>query len=503
MSGPQPAVRPPGGGGRTVRPYGVTGAAPGPGGTYGTAGATEAAEVAEAAGTAGTYERTGPGPGPERGGGVLRWLQRARRMSGPERWRRYTVSTMYFLALFEAVLMSVWLSSTREEIGAGPFAVVAALLLAHLALQIRLSLTAPYLGADGPTRRLLALHLGVCSALLGVGLALRAADRLEPEQLGPFLVWVLMFTAGPVVLALPLRRGGAVVGALCAGTLLAAAAVGPRAEWLLVTALTTAVGAPFMGLTYRASAWGVKLVDELDAARAVQARLAVAEERLRFGRDLHDVLGRNLSVMALKSELAVQLAQRGRPEAADQMAEVQRVAQESQREIRAVVRGYRAADLHAELAGARAVLRAAGVDCEVDEADLTAPGAREEVPEEVRSALAWVVREGTTNVLRHADARACTVSLRAGPGRVELTMDNDGAAGAAGAEPGTPADGAGLAGLRERLAAVGGTLSAEHRGGGGFRLAARVDLGPRVGVAPRNGMEPRNDLEAGNGMEAS
>jgi two-component system sensor histidine kinase DesK len=404
---------------------------------------------------------------------VIRWLQRARRMSGPERWRRYTVSTMYFLALFETALMSWWLSRTREEMGAAPFAVVGVLLIAHLTLQVKLSLTAPFLGAAGPTRRLVVLHLVVVSALLAAGLALRAADRLDPAQLGPFLVWVLMFAAGPIVLALPLRRGGVVVGVLCAVTLLTAVVIGPREERLVATALTTALGAPFMGLTYRASAWGVKLVDELDAARAAQARLAVAEERLRFGRDLHDVLGRNLAVMALKSELAVQLAQRGRPEAVDQMAEVQRVAQESQREIRAVVRGYRAADLHAELAGARAVLRAAGVDCQVDEADVTAPGARGEVPERVQSALAWVVREGTTNVLRHADARTCTVSLRAADDRVELTMDNDGSPAG---EPGTPADGAGLTGLRERLAAVGGTLSAQRRSGGRFRLAAWIDL---------------------------
>ncbi|MFF0725539.1 sensor histidine kinase [Streptomyces sp. NPDC004134] len=425
----------------------------------------------------------GPGPDPVQdadqdrgrgaGGGVRRWLHRARRMSGPERWRRYTVSTMYFLALFEAVLIGVWLDNTRDDMGPVPFAIVLVLLLGHLTMQIKLSLSAEFLGAAGPTGRLVALHLAVASALLAAALALRAADRLDPVELGPFLVWVLMFAAGPLVLALPLRRGGVVVGALCATTLLAATVVGPREDWLLTTAITTALGAPFIGATYRASAWGVKLVDELDAARGVQARLAVAEERLRFGRDLHDVLGRNLAVMALKSELAVQLAQRGRPEAADQMAEVQRVAQESQREIRAVVRGYRAADLHAELAGARSVLRAAGVDCEVDDADLTAPGRRGEVPERVQSALAWVVREGTTNVLRHADARMCTVSLRVADGVAELVMDNDGAPDA---EPGTPADGAGLTGLRERLAAVGGRLSAQRRTGGRFRLAARIDL---------------------------
>ncbi|AZM47639.1 two-component sensor histidine kinase [Streptomyces sp. WAC 06738] len=474
VRGVRAAARPPGGGGRTVRPY----AAITPSGNAGAAGAR---------GAEGTYEMTEPDagagagrdpvpdriPAPGRGGGALRWLRRARRMSGPERWRSYTLSTIYFLALVEAALLGVWLNNTRDDMGAVPFAVVVVLLLAHLTMQVKLSLSAPFLGAAGPTRRLLVVYLVAVSALLTAALALRAAERLDPSELGPFLVWVLMFAAGPLVLALPLRRGALAVAALCAATLLAALAIGPRGAPLAITAVTTAVCAPFMGFTFRVSAWGLQLVDELVAARAVQARLAVAEERLRFGRDLHDVLGRNLAVMALKSELAVQLAQRGRPEAADQMAEVQRVAQESQREIRAVVRGYRAADLHAELAGARAVLRAAGVDCEVDDADLTAPGRRGEVPERVQSALAWVVREGTTNVLRHADARMCTVSMRVADGGAELVMDNDGAPDA---EPGTPADGAGLTGLRERLAAVGGTLSAQRRTGGRFRLAARIDL---------------------------
>ncbi|WBB64176.1 histidine kinase [Streptomyces sp. WMMC500] len=471
VSGVRAAVRPPGGGGRTVRPYGAIT----PAGTTGASGTEVTYQMTEpdTDTDADAGPAPDPGPGPRRGGGVLRWLHRARRMSGPERWRRYTVSTMYFLALVEGVLLIVWLNNTGDEIGEAPVAGVVVLLAVHLTLQVKLSLTAPFLGAAGPTRPLVALHLAAASALLAAGLALRAADRVDTSELGPFLVWVLMFSAGPVVLALPLRRGVAVVGALCAVTLLAALAIGPRGQWVAATAFSTAIGAPFMGLTYRLSAWGVKLVDELDAARAAQARLAVAEERLRFGRDLHDVLGRNLAVMALKSELAVQLAQRGRPEAAHQMAEVQRVAQESQREIRAVVRGYRAADLHAELAGARAVLRAAGVDCEVDEADVTAPGARVEVPERVQSALAWVVREGTTNVLRHADARMCTITLRAGDGVAELVMDNDGSPDS---EPGTPADGAGLTGLRERLAPVGGTLSAQRRTGGRFRLAARIDL---------------------------
>lgn len=106
------------------------------------------------------------------------------------------------------------------------------------------------------------------------------------------------------------------------------------------------------------SVWLVKSVWDLDSARELQTRLAVAEERLRFGRDMHDVMGRNLAVIALKSELAVQLVRRGGTEqAAEQMAEVQRIARESQREVRDVVRGYREVDLHTELEGARGCWR--------------------------------------------------------------------------------------------------------------------------------------------------
>lgn len=182
------------------------------------------------------------------------------------------------------------------------------------------------------------------------------------------------------------------------------------------------------------SVWLVKAVWDLDSARELQARLAVAEERLRFGRDLHDVMGRNLAVIALKSELAVELAQRGGTEqAAAQMSEVQRIARESQREVRAVVRGYREVDLRTELEGARGVLQAAGIGFRLEGVD-TASGASGNgtgrdgtdgvdggsgggadgtagLAADVQSALGWVVREAATNVLRHGDARQCTVRL--------------------------------------------------------------------------------------------
>lgn len=237
------------------------------------------------------------------------------------------------------------------------------------------------------------------------------------------------------------------------------------------------------------SVWLVRSVWELDSARELQARLAVAEERLRFGRDMHDVMGRNLAVIALKSELAEQLARRGGTEqAAEQMAEVQRIAQESQREVRAVVRGYREVDLHTELEGARGVLKAAGIGFRLNLDGVGAgagPGAETALglAPDVQSALGWVVREAATNVLRHGDALHCTVRLTVREGQdAVLVVENDGVP-EQGAQVRKGPAGAGLAGLRERLDTLGGTLDAGPVAGARFRLTARVPL-PARPVSP-------------------
>lgn len=289
-----------------------------------------------------------------------------------------------------------------------------------------------------------------------------------------------------------------------AATLAALAVAGEGPFMVVGSAFAVLLMAALALFTVRSSIWMLVVMWELDASREVQARLAVAEERLRFGRDLHDVMGRNLAVIALKSELAVQLARRGRPEAAEQMAEVQRIAQESQREVRDVVRGYRGADLQVELAGARSVLRAARVDCRIEypggDGDSGRDGGADggwagELPAAVRSALGWVVREGTTNVLRHAEAARCTV--RVGLGRAAdgartalLVMENDGVP-----DPGTPASagtaGNGLKGLRERLAPLGGTLWSGPGEGGTYRLRAEVPLSADPGREGRHGREGR------------
>ncbi|MEW2412172.1 histidine kinase [Streptomyces sp. NPDC046866] len=313
----------------------------------------------------------------------------------------------------------------------------------------------------------LATALGALTAAEIVGLlALRAAGAITQEGATPALVVNLVaFASGSLTLALPRVRHmlcippAATALAACAA-LAAGRSAGEAAGYALGVFLTSLL----LTLACGFSSWLLRTVYELDHARDAQARLAVAEERLRFGRDLHDVMGRNLAVIALKSELAVQLARRERPEAVDQMVEVQRIARESQREVRDVVRGYREADLAAELEGARGVLAAAGMDCrvEVDSGRSLRP--------EVQSALGWVVREATTNVLRHGDARSCLIRLTAPEaGALTLVVENDGAPEAPAGPPGS-----GLAGLRERLAVLDGTLEAGPAGGGRFRLRARI-----------------------------
>ncbi|MET9965476.1 histidine kinase [Streptomyces sp. NPDC006356] len=291
---------------------------------------------------------------------------------------------------------------------------------------------------------------------------------------GTAFSFVMMFGVGIMALGVHgLRRVYALIAGFAVGAGLVVLTLSGSALAALVIALIMLPICGFLAFTAVFSVWLLKSVYELDEARETRARLAVAEERLRFGRDLHDVMGRNLAVIALKSELAVQLARRGRPEAVEQMIEVQRIAQESQREVRDVVRGYREADLGVELAGAQGVLTAAGIECEVT-------GEAAGLPAEVQSALAWVVREATTNVLRHGDAERCAVGVRVREGRVVLTVENDGAAdagtGSGGSGDSGRPGGSGLAGLRERLAAVDGTLEAGRAREGVFRLVAEVPL---------------------------
>lgn len=395
---------------------------------------------------------------------VHHWVERLGGADGPARYRRYTLASITLFAVFEAGLWAFWLVWTETDpLSLAVVAVLATLHVGSQALLYRAALR-HYLGAARRPYLLVVLFTGVTVVAFAVGCWLAVSGRIEDKDLTPFVLWLLMFYAGPPVLALTFRAGVLLVSVVTAVSLAVVLALGLSGEPLALAVGSTVFMVPVMALAARATGWSVHLVEELAAARLTQARLAVAEERLRFGRDLHDVLGRNLAVVALKSELAVQLARRGRPEAVDQMVEVQRIAQDSQREIRSVVRGYRMVDLHTELVGARSVLKAAGIPCRIKDG----PAAR--LPTEIQSVLGWVVREATTNVLRHAQgATRCDVSLRAtAEGTIALVIENDGADDAG------QGAGNGLAGLRERLVELNGTLTTQARSGGVFRLTVTV-----------------------------
>jgi two-component system, NarL family, sensor histidine kinase DesK len=204
----------------------------------------------------------------------------------------------------------------------------------------------------------------------------------------------------------------------------------------------------------------IRTVNLLRAARDEIRVLAVAEERARVARDLHDVLGHSLTTITVKTGLARRILESG-ADPARALAEVrdaERLSRQALTEIRATVSGYRRPSLAAEFVGAQEALRAAGIDAVL-------PQAVDEVAEELREPFAYVLREGVTNVIRHSGATRCEVRL--GPRSLEIR--DDGRHASAGVHAGT-----GLAGLAERMAAVGGLLTAEPLPGKGFRLYAEA-----------------------------
>jgi two-component system sensor histidine kinase DesK len=263
-------------------------------------------------------------------------------------------------------------------------------------------------------------------------------------------------------------------------------------------ALLAAFAVPLLGglFAYSAERRNV-LIYALKETRAELARMAVAEERLRISRDLHDLLGHSLSLIALKSELAGRMIESDPQRAAREIGELEAVARRSLAEVRQAVTGYRQPSLAAELAAARRILASAGIDCRVD-----APTSYD-LPPEVDALLAWTVREASTNIVRHSGARRAgiTVTVTGSTASAELTDDGAGPA-AAGGTPGpgatqalgTPGDlgtpegpGSGLAGLAERAGRLGGTLLAGAGAHGGFRVRVTVPL-TAAGLDDRHGL---------------
>ena len=232
------------------------------------------------------------------------------------------------------------------------------------------------------------------------------------------------------------------------------------------------------------------LMYRLKETRAELARAAVAEERLRISRDLHDLLGHSLSLITLKAELAGRVIRTDPERAALEITELETVARRSLTEVRQAVTSYRQPSLAAELVSSRRMLASAGIDCRV-----RVPGAYS-LPSLVDALLAWTVREGATNIVRHAAAKHAQIVIEVTDTEASARLSDDGIGSSAnGTVPGVVGDGAaagaageqghqavaaaagsGLAGLAERTARLGGTLSAGDGQGGGFWLRVSVPL---------------------------
>ncbi|MDX6364168.1 MAG: two-component system, NarL family, sensor histidine kinase DesK [Streptomyces sp.] len=234
-------------------------------------------------------------------------------------------------------------------------------------------------------------------------------------------------------------------------------------------------------------------VRELREAREELARRAVEKERLRFSRDLHDLLGHTLSVIVVKSEAARRLAHRDLTAALVQITDIESVGRQALTEIREAVTGYREGSLATELDRARSALSAAGVEPVVRQSG-TPLGPQTE------ALLGWVVREAVTNVLRHSDATRCGITVDGTPERVRLRITDNGTDRRVGNGTGNSGTGTstgsghghgsgtayghivdgiggtGLKGLTERLATAGGSLGAGPGPRGGFVVTAELPV---------------------------
>ncbi|MGW2597578.1 sensor histidine kinase [Streptomyces klenkii] len=208
-------------------------------------------------------------------------------------------------------------------------------------------------------------------------------------------------------------------------------------------------------------------VAQLRATREELARSAVERERLRFSRDLHDLLGHTMSVIVVKAEAVRRLAPRDLDAAIGQAADIEAVGRQALTEIREAVTGYRESTLTTELDRARSLLEASGITPDIRQSGPP-------LPPQTAALLGWVVREGVTNVVRHSGAGRCTVEVRGETDQVRLEITDNG--GGVGSDEAPASPGNGLKGLTERLAAAGGHLTAGPDGRKGFRLVAELPV---------------------------
>jgi len=310
--------------------------------------------------------------------------------------------------------------------------------------------------------------------LVALGLQVTVFSFLDD----PAWLWLFLGVSAIAGVLLPMRRAGMVVVLLTLLPLLITifthgGVAGIDWWWLIaLMLLVRGLGLDMIGVSRMGSA-----IRELHTARRALARMKVEEERLRLARDLHDLLGQTLSVITLKSELARGLITEDPARCAQELSEIEQVGRMTLREVRKTVAGYRQPRLSSELDGARQLLEAAGIAYDIEKL-------HGELPQPLDAVLAWTVREGVTNVIRHSRARHCLLRFTRDQGWIGVEMLND-REGTEDAPEQRIDQGSGLLGLRERVSVLGGTMEAGPlmlSGKPHFRLRVELPMQPQVEV---------------------
>jgi two-component system sensor histidine kinase DesK len=355
-------------------------------------------------------------------------------------------------------------------------AIVLAVLCSYVAVQIIDVVTAPLPSRGGK----LAVDIAVVLGLFGLTVAVTSssAERwplwlrltvllteaaityLPLIVLGRYWAGMAGFFAGSALLLL----SGWIAWTLFTVTIASMIAVAMAQDLGTYGAAYLTLSTLVLGLVVFGLARLSLAIRYVHATRGELAQLAVISERMRFARDLHDLLGYSLSAITLKAEVTKRLVDTNPAGARDELAEVLDIARQALADVRTVASGYRTISLTKEASSVASLLATAGISARVE----VACGA---LHEQVDTVLATVLREAVTNMLRHSSARNCVIEADIIADTIRVLISNDGV-------PRAPSGrrGGGLDNLRTRMEAIGGRLSVESRGDGWFKVLAEAPL---------------------------
>lgn len=388
---------------------------------------------------------------------AMTWRQHASARlasQGARRWYWGSIWGVIYLAIPVSI---VWLNATADV----TVPVLATLLIVVIAAVY--VLLPPLIWGRGPRTAALTM------------LGFLALTCLAFPLIGLDTIWLWIYV--PIMASMTWQNRAFSLGSVAViviAQLAVVSAAGHFDDYWYAAALTASIG-----IMMFAFAQQIQAITRLRAAQSEVARLAVVEERTRFSRDMHDVLGHSLTVVTVKSELARRLVSMDPARAEEEIADIERLSRAALADLRAAVAGYRAMDLSTELAVAQASLAAADIHAHLPE---NADVARQDL----REVFGWVLREGVTNVIRHSGARNCWVELtptslavcddgHGMPDEQDIAVAGAAAGIAAGAGAGAGAHGgSGLRGLRERADAAGSALLIGASSHGGARLCVEA-----------------------------